>query len=82
MHVEEGWLDPWRGGEEACSGCHGVGGRAAAMEWEREGHGHSDGEEVVCGGGALSSDANEEQRRPLFYSSMRNSVCGPVARPS
>ena len=29
---KEGWLDPWRGGEETCSSHHGVGG-AATMEW-------------------------------------------------
>jgi hypothetical protein len=55
MHVEEEWLDPWRGGEEACLSCHGVG--AAAVEWEERGRGHNGGEEEVCGGGARSSDA-------------------------
>jgi hypothetical protein len=70
MHVEEGWLDPWRGGEEACleppwsggSGRHGVGERvtAAAVEKKR-----------ANGGGAVEAPAsamqNEEPCVTLFY---------------
>jgi hypothetical protein len=36
MYVEEGWLDPWRGGEEACSSHHGVGGEGRGRSGREE----------------------------------------------
>lgn len=55
--MEEGWLDPWKGLEGACSSHHGV---------RRKGRCHSGGE-AICGEGARSSDANEEGRRSILF---------------
>ena len=64
--MEEWWLDPWRGGEEACSSRHEVGEEAATMEWGERGHGHSDGDKAVCVGRARSSDA-ERGATSLYF---------------
>jgi len=54
--VEEGWLDPWRGGEEVCSSHHGVGG-AAAMEWGERAVATAAEKKRAKGGGAVEASA-------------------------
>jgi hypothetical protein len=68
--VEEGWLDPWREGEEAGSSHHGVGG-AAVMEWGERVTAAVAEKKRANGGGAVEAPAsvmrNEEPCVALFY---------------